>query len=148
MICAGLLAGGKDSCQVSLHFLCCLFFRIKMLKVNAWTSLWPPQGDSGGPLVIKQNGRWIQAGIVSFGEGCALPNFPGVYARVSQYQTWINQQITSNQPGFVTYTSTGTDSDLSVNCAGLPTVTPATTTVAREIIFLSLNYVSLVSITP
>uniref|UniRef100_A0A3B4FHP3 Peptidase S1 domain-containing protein n=1 Tax=Pundamilia nyererei TaxID=303518 RepID=A0A3B4FHP3_9CICH len=60
MICAGLRTGGKDSCQ-----------------------------DSGGPTVSKQNGRWIQAGIVSFGEGCAEPNFPGVYTRVSQYQTWI-----------------------------------------------------------
>uniref|UniRef100_A0A668UFJ1 Peptidase S1 domain-containing protein n=1 Tax=Oreochromis aureus TaxID=47969 RepID=A0A668UFJ1_OREAU len=68
MICAGLSAGGKDSCQV----------------------------DSGGPMVSKQNGRWIQAGIVSFREGCAEPNFPGVYTSVSQYQAWINSQISSN----------------------------------------------------
>uniref|UniRef100_A0A3P9AYL1 Peptidase S1 domain-containing protein n=1 Tax=Maylandia zebra TaxID=106582 RepID=A0A3P9AYL1_9CICH len=91
MICAGLSAGGKDSCQ----------------------------GDSGGPMVSKQSGRWIQAGVVSFGKSCALPNFPGVYARVSQYQTWINSQISSNQPGFMTFTSTGTNSDLSVSCTGL-----------------------------
>ncbi|XDV12782.1 hypothetical protein PO909_001365, partial [Leuciscus waleckii] len=85
MICAGLLEGGKDSCQ----------------------------GDSGGPMVSKQGSVWIQSGIVSFGTGCALPNFPGVYARVSTYQNWINEQITTNLPGFITFTSNGTDGDLS-----------------------------------
>uniref|UniRef100_A0A8C6PNS4 Zgc:100868 n=1 Tax=Nothobranchius furzeri TaxID=105023 RepID=A0A8C6PNS4_NOTFU len=101
MMCAGLAAGGKDSCQ----------------------------GDSGGPMVSKQGGVWVQEGIVSYGFGCAQPNYPGVYTRVSQYQTWINSQITSNQPGFVTYTSTGTDGDLSVSCTGLP---PITTTAPRN----------------
>uniref|UniRef100_A0A3Q4GF13 Serine protease 27-like n=1 Tax=Neolamprologus brichardi TaxID=32507 RepID=A0A3Q4GF13_NEOBR len=72
MICAGVARGGKDSCQ----------------------------GDSGGPLVVKHGSVWVQAGIVSFGDGCAKPNVPGVYARVSQYQSWINSQITSNLPGF------------------------------------------------
>uniref|UniRef100_A0A3Q1IWK7 Peptidase S1 domain-containing protein n=1 Tax=Anabas testudineus TaxID=64144 RepID=A0A3Q1IWK7_ANATE len=100
MICAGLSAGGKDSCQ----------------------------GDSGGPMVSKQSTRCIQCGIASFGEGCALPNFPGVYTRVSQYQSWINSTITSNQPGFITFTSTGTDSDLSVSCEGLPPPPTTTTT--------------------
>ncbi|XP_024271710.1 transmembrane protease serine 9 [Oncorhynchus tshawytscha] len=103
MICAGLSAGGKDSCQ----------------------------GDSGGPMVSKQGIRWIQSGVVSFGNGCAQANFPGVYARVSQYQTWINTQITSDQPGYVTFSSSGTDSDLSVSCNGLPA--PATTTTAPTI---------------
>ncbi|XP_048089365.1 transmembrane protease serine 9-like isoform X1 [Alosa alosa] len=103
MICAGRDEGGKDSCQ----------------------------GDSGGPMVSKQNNRWVQSGVVSFGIGCARAEFPGVYARVSQYESWIKTQITSNQPGFVTFTSSGTDSDLTTTCAGLPAITTiAPTTVA------------------
>ncbi len=52
-ICAGDVAGGKDSCQ----------------------------GDSGGSLFIKDyvNGKlkYVTVGIVSYGIGCGLPNRPG-----------------------------------------------------------------------
>jgi trypsin len=52
------------------------------------------QGDSGGPLVIKnrQNQPYLE-GIVSWGEGCDLADFPGVYTRVPTYISWINSCI-------------------------------------------------------
>ena len=82
------------------------------------------QGDSGGPLVVLRNSSWIQAGIVSFGEGCALPMRPGVYARVSQFHRWIRDTVTGMQPGFVMHTSPGWDMDQYFSCG---TVSPPTT---------------------
>jgi len=53
------------------------------------------QGDSGGPLIAFDNGTPVLAGIVSWGESCALKGKPGVYARVSSYHPWIYEQIGS-----------------------------------------------------
>ncbi|XP_067433234.1 transmembrane protease serine 9-like [Thunnus thynnus] len=111
MICAGVLAGGKDSCQ----------------------------GDSGGPMVNQQGSVWVQSGIVSFGSGCARPNLPGVYSRVSSYQSWINSHIKSDKPGFVQFSSSGLDADSSYTCPGLPppvitiTTTDATGTAGPDL---------------
>ncbi|XP_076069231.1 transmembrane protease serine 11C-like [Oratosquilla oratoria] len=55
------------------------------------------QGDSGGPLVIqKSTGFWLQIGIVSFGQGCARPNLPGVYTNLPKYESWIATKTGSN----------------------------------------------------
>ncbi len=63
MLCAGYLAGGKDTCQ----------------------------GDSGGPLMIRQAGQWVLAGLTSWGEGCA--NSYGVYTRVSWFIDFIHDAV-------------------------------------------------------
>jgi secreted trypsin-like serine protease len=42
------------------------------------------------------NNQWILVGITSYGTGCALADYPGVYARVSYYVDWISCFITNN----------------------------------------------------
>jgi hypothetical protein len=57
MVCAGNPAGGVDTCQ----------------------------GDSGGPLLaLRPEGAFRLVGATSFGNGCAQPGYPGVYARVAE----------------------------------------------------------------
>lgn len=49
-------------------------------------------GDSGGPMVIqREDKRFLLAGVISWGIGCAEPNQPGVYTRISEFREWINQ---------------------------------------------------------
>ncbi|KAL7500408.1 hypothetical protein ACHAWT_008882 [Skeletonema menzelii] len=57
------------------------------------------QGDSGGGLIYESSPSSnnpeddVQIGIVSWGLGCALPAFPGVYARISEEIDWITEQV-------------------------------------------------------
>jgi secreted trypsin-like serine protease len=78
MVCAGFPKGGVDTCQ----------------------------GDSGGPMFGKTSaGELRVVGTTSFGEGCARPGRPGVYARVADdtLRPWIAQ--TTGGGGVSTATS-------------------------------------------
>ena len=52
-------------------------------------------GDSGGPLAIKNNQRWVLAGVISWGDpfGCGIIGKYSVYTRISVFARWINAHI-------------------------------------------------------
>lgn len=65
-MCAGRDEGGADTCP----------------------------GDSGGPIYVRDKvGQALQAGVVSYGAGCAQPNAWGVYASVGHYEDWIKKHV-------------------------------------------------------
>jgi len=71
MVCAGIPnQGGIDACQ----------------------------GDSGGPFVSLVNGSFELVGATSWGRGCALSDYPGIYADVYYVLDWV-KGVTGSQDG-------------------------------------------------
>ncbi|MCF7971772.1 MAG: serine protease [Methylococcaceae bacterium] len=69
MLCAGDGSGLRDTCS----------------------------GDSGGPLIVfdTESNSWRQAGITSWGYGCANIGSYGIYTRAKNYAAFISSQICS-----------------------------------------------------
>lgn len=51
------------------------------------------QGDSGGPLVCEVNGKWVLHGATSWGRGCAGENYPGIWAKITNQLSWIEDMM-------------------------------------------------------
>ncbi|TNN23515.1 Venom prothrombin activator porpharin-D [Liparis tanakae] len=50
-------------------------------------------GDSGGPFVVNYRGTWFLTGVVSWGEQCAQRGRYGVYVRLANFLTWIQDTM-------------------------------------------------------
>ncbi len=52
------------------------------------------KGDSGGPLMVPDGIGGVKlAGATSWGVGCALAGYPGVWTRLSYYQDWVAENV-------------------------------------------------------
>ncbi|CAG5904387.1 unnamed protein product, partial [Menidia menidia] len=74
------------------------------------------QGNSGGGLLCQgDGGRWVLAGVVAGGYGCAGPSAPALYTRVSRFRSWMDE-VTDDPVTAHAHTQTGlthNDNDLT-----------------------------------
>lgn len=89
MLCAGFQVGRTDACD----------------------------GDSGGALMVETDFGWQQVGIVSWGEKCALPNYYGVYTRLSAFQDFISDTVCTpeEKPAAPEVMITATDNEITAS---------------------------------
>nr|XP_058892190.1 serine protease 53 isoform X1 [Kogia breviceps] len=53
----------------------------------------PCQGDSGGPVLCREpDGRWVQAGIISFATDCAQEETPVLLTDMAAHSSWLQAQ--------------------------------------------------------
>ncbi|XP_054715006.1 U21-ctenitoxin-Pn1a-like isoform X2 [Uloborus diversus] len=59
------------------------------------------QNDSGGPLSQRDSkGISTLVGITSFGRGCGMKGYPGVYTKVAYFRSWMTKTIQSRDPQY------------------------------------------------
>ena len=64
-MCTGVPEGGRDGCK----------------------------GDSGGGLTVEAGDQSVLVGITSAGYKCGLPRVPAIYTRVSQFVSWLQDEV-------------------------------------------------------
>ncbi|GAA6135373.1 hypothetical protein NBRC116188_21630 [Oceaniserpentilla sp. 4NH20-0058] len=106
-LCAGELLGGKDSCS----------------------------GDSGGPIISQYQDVIFLIGLVSWGIGCGLPEYYGVYTEVGSYIGWVQSKI--NQINIVGESKLGFLGEGARKNAVLKIINPTTDSVDVNEIYLA-----------
>ena len=68
-------------------------------------------------MAVKENGKYTVVGVVSYGRGCAS-KYPGVYARVTNYLSWIKSYAGSGDCSECPYTDVFSTCNKYTSCSG------------------------------
>ena len=77
-------------------------------------------------MVSKVNDTWYLPGIISWGYGCAREGLPGVYAKVTAFEEWIEPVFNGGTPDgkwFCSKLRIMNDSSVNIDCNYLAFVT-------------------------
>ena len=100
-------------------------------------------GDEGGPLIVLESGRYAVVGVASWGRGCAVPGYSGVYTRYLRHECLVSLsnlpyntcsvRVTESKEWILENTWGTLDSDCKSGSQGLPK--------PEHVLFFTLIYV-------
>ncbi len=82
-------------------------------------------------MMFSSSNQWVLVGLTSYGDGCANPQYSGVYTRVAAYESWISSYTNGS-------VSISTSSVSTTSSSSILTITSAT---AFTIIYSHVNTV-------